>query len=218
MLNYSILANNPLFKNIHIDTLKEILTHFNVNDYKKNSTIFFEGDYLDIIYIIIDGKVEISKYDVNGNKNIVTLLSDYDMFAESVALAQTNISPYTVSTLATTKALEIEVTEFLRLAHKYQQLLNNIIDILANKNTYLTFKIDCLSKRTIRERVFEVLRYYSVINNSSKVKLPFNRSQLAEFLCVNRSALTRELSSMEDDNIFEYKNGYYILNDKKILE
>ena len=214
MLDYQKLDKNPLFKAVKLKDIKKIINCFDEIVLDKDKVIFFEQDIIKTIYIVIEGFVSISKYDLNGNKSIVTIIEPYDMFAESIALSAQQISPYTVETIKKSKIIAIDVAKFHELTNKIPQLATNTIILLATKCTYLTFKIDCLSKRTIRERVFELFKYYHITTNSDKIMLPYNRSQLAEFLCVNRSALTRELSIMEADEIFTYKNKTYYLNSK----
>ncbi|MDR3215530.1 MAG: Crp/Fnr family transcriptional regulator [Bacilli bacterium] len=206
------LVNNDLFKNIKDDDIDNIIKEFKLEKYDKNKLIFMEKDIIDRFFIIEQGKIEISKFDIDGKKNIVTILNTQDMFAESIALAMTNISPYTITTLEKSNIYHIEVKNYLNLITKYPILAINMNKILAIKNTFLTFKIDCLSKRSIKDKVHELLRYYAIINDSFEIALPFNKTNLADFLCVDRSALSRVLTKMIDDNIFSYHHNKYYLN------
>lgn len=217
-MSFNKLKNNALFSNISSDNIDEIAKKFTWKAYQKNETVFLEKDTVDYIYIIKEGSVEITKFDLNGSKNIVTILHDHDMFAESVALSPISVSPYTVTSLTYSIIGKINSEKFNELAKVYPMLLINMQEILAGKNTFLTFKIDCLSKKTIKERVYELLRYYAIQQDSLKVKLPYNKTQLADFLCVNRSALARELTKMSEEGIFTYKNKTYLLNENIFLK
>lgn len=215
MIDYIRLKSNPLFKGMEIKEIKENLSNFEVVDFSKGHTIIHEKDLVNTFYIILEGKVSISKYDLEGNKNIVTFILAYDLFAESIALSSI-ISPYTVECVENTTLLCLDIATFKKLTMHSDQLFNNIIDVLAKKNAFLTFKIDCLSKHTIKERLYELFNYYYLNTNSTKVKLPYNKTQLADFLAVNRSSLTRELSKMQDEGYFEYKDKTYYLNAEKL--
>ena len=217
MIAINKLKTNLLFDNLTDNEIKIIISCAKSESYQKNETIFFEKDYVSKMYLVISGGVAISKYDIDGNKSIVAHINEYDMFAESIALANPNISPYTVEAITNTQVLALDLETFKKLTKDIPSLLDNMVMILATKNTYLTFKIDCLSKHTIRERVYEILRYYYIKENSNTIKLPYNRSQLAEFLCLNRSSLTRELTKMEAEGLFTYKKGVYKLNIEKLF-
>ncbi|WP_423363638.1 Crp/Fnr family transcriptional regulator [Mycoplasma sp. P36-A1] len=214
MYNLSLLKKNNLFKDINDNDLEQIMTHFSQRVYNKNSTVFYQKDHIEFIYIIVTGKVEVNKHDLDGTKSIITILGKYDVFGESISLSSNNITPYNSMVLEDSKIAYISKKTFLTLAKNNQQLFNNMIEVLANKNAFMTFKLECLSKKNIQEKVFEVLRYYSIIQDSFDIVLPFNKSQLAEFLFVNRSALSREMTKMKDAGIFRYDSKHYYLNEE----
>lgn len=214
MYNFSLLRKNNLFKDLSDEELSDIMKHFTTTYIRKNTNIFFQKDTIDHIYIIINGRVEVNKHDLDGTKSIITILGRYDVFGESIALSTNQISPYNSMTLEDSTIGNIEHDSFIEMTLKYPKLLTNMVEVLANKNTFMTFKLECLSKRNIQEKVFEVLRYYSIIQKSYEIELPFNKSQLAEFLFINRSALSRELSKMQSEGIFRYENKVYYLNEK----
>lgn len=211
MIDFVRLQSNPLFKGMSVEEIKEIVKLFEITSQSKGNTIIFEKDIVDTFYIVLEGKISISKYDFQGNKNVVTFILAYDLFAESIALSNI-ISPYTVECVENTTLLCLDVATFKKLTMQSNKLFNNIIDVLSSKNAFLTFKIDCLSKHTIKERLFELFNYYYINTNSTKVKLPYNKSQLADFLAVNRSSLTRELAKMEETGYFKYKDKVFHLN------
>ncbi|MEG0283747.1 MAG: Crp/Fnr family transcriptional regulator [Erysipelotrichales bacterium] len=213
MDNNKIFFTNNLFKGIGENELNNIMKHFNKEEFQKNESIFIEGDILDRLYIIYSGKHEITKYSLDGTKNIVAILEAGDMFAESVALSVDSISPYSVTCLEDSVVYSIKINNYNTIMNEFSQLGINMQRILAMKNAYLTFKIDCISKKTIKERVYEILRYYYIKNNSTKFELPFNKNQLADFLCVNRSSLSREMSAMVDEGVFTYKKKIYSINE-----
>ncbi|MDL2211299.1 Crp/Fnr family transcriptional regulator [Erysipelotrichaceae bacterium OttesenSCG-928-M19] len=212
MLLNSLFNNNELFTNINLSTRNKLGEYFEIIKVSKNQIIFNEGDCLKRIYFVVEGLVEISKYDLDGNKNIVALIETNDLFAESVALATDTISPYQTMSLVDSTIATLTIANLMQLVQLENQISINLLKILATKNTYLTFKIDCLSQVSIKEKVFELLRYYHLKQQRSRITLPFNKSQLAEFLCVNRSALSRVLTQMEQEDIFSYHNKTYTLN------
>lgn len=206
--------NNPLFNGLPDNEYHNIISQFKKVKYRKNECIFSQQDRIEDIYLILDGLVEISQYTLDGTKNIVNLLTHDEMFAESFALSNDPIAPYYSTCLKDTILLRIKTDTFNKLSHTYPTLMFNMVNILATKNTFLSFKIDCLSKNNIKDKVFELLRYYHIKQNSYQIKLPFNKTQLAEFLGVNRSALSREMKKMINAKIFSYMDKQYLLNEE----
>lgn len=94
----------------------------------------------------------------------------------------------------------------------HRRLVENLVAILAKKNLTLTRKIDQVSKKTIRGKVLAYLSSEAAQQNSSDITIPFNRQQLAEYLAVDRSALSAELSKMQKEGMIQYKKNHFILN------
>ncbi|MFV0380933.1 MAG: Crp/Fnr family transcriptional regulator [Breznakia sp.] len=203
------IKNHEVFNNITTKEFEALHAFMHTKNYAKGSILFHMGEEIHNLYIIIRGEIEICSYDINGNKKLVTLLSENDMFAESVALGKHHRTPFDIIATKNLRVLEISSNAIFQVNTKISQ---NIISILATKNAFLTHKIECLNKITIKERIFEVLTFYCVKRQSYSFKLPFNKTQLAEYLCVNRSSLSRELSQMEKKGIFRSDKQTYHLN------
>lgn len=206
------LRKLKLFRNIEEVELKDILSNFTEKKYKKGQTLYHEGSIVHGILVILKGAIEISNYDVNGNKKMVAILNEGEIFAESVALSAEKITPFNISAVKDTTAMLISAEQFYETNNV--QLLSNMISILANKNTFLTHKMECLNKTTIKERVYEVLKYYFYTQKSKRIEIPYNKTQLSEYLCVSRSSLAREITKMEDEGYFKNKKNIYELNDQ----
>lgn len=213
-INKINVSQIELFNDLDTHSSDKVLQCFTNHIYDKNTVIFNEKDLINNIYIIIDGAIEISKYDLSGNKNIVALLSSNDLFAESIVLSSNNISPYAIRTLVKSRIISVDYSSFKKLLVNYPVLAINMISIMANKNTLLSNKINCISKNTIRERFYELLRYHYIKSNSTTIVLPFTKTQLADFLCVGRSSLSREISKMINENIFTNEKKTYHLNEQ----
>ncbi|WP_171014860.1 Crp/Fnr family transcriptional regulator [Culicoidibacter larvae] len=210
-MNYSLqLQQNALFKDINEADLKDILSSLYTKTFAKDELIYEQGNCIDELFVILNGQIEISNYDFNGNKKMVAILSENDIFAESVALANVRTTPFDITAITPLNVLVIPYTYFFETSSN--QLQQNLIRILADKNTFLTHKIECISKTTIKERVFEVLRYYYHKCDSLEIELPYNKTQLSEYLCVDRSSLTREIKTMETAGYFKNDRNHYRLN------
>ena len=94
----------------------------------------------------------------------------------------------------------------------HHRLIENMVKIIADKNRDLMQKVDVVSKRTIREKLLAYLSIQAQVQNSRYLEIPLGRVELAEYLCVDRSALTRELAKMKEDGLIDYdKNCFRIL-------
>ena len=94
----------------------------------------------------------------------------------------------------------------------HRRLVENLVGILAKKNLTLTRKIDQISKKTIRGKVLAYLSSEAGQQDSNDITVPFNRQQLAEYLAVDRSALSAELSRMQKEGIISYRKNHFVLN------
>lgn len=203
------LQNIGLFKGVSNDELNFILEKVKIKQYGKNEVLFHIGDSICDFFVILKGNLEICSYDISGNKKLVTVLDEGEMFAESIALGIDSISPFDIIATKELKVLHISKEMMFEFP---MQLLENLIQILSTKNAFLTHKIECLNKNTVKERLYEVLNFYHIKQRTYTIKLPFNKTQLAEYLCVNRSSLSREIHLMEEEGIIKVDKQVYILN------
>ena len=93
----------------------------------------------------------------------------------------------------------------------HHQLIENMVSLIANKNRELMRKVEIVSQRTIREKLLAYLSIQSQINASRDFEIPLGRVELAEYLCVDRSALTRELVKMKAEKLINYEKNRFQL-------
>lgn len=204
------LQDIELFNGVDSIDLELISKNVIIKKFKQNDVLFRVGDLIQGFFVILEGNIEICSYDITGNKKLVTVLGEGDMFAESVALGEDHMSPFDI--IATKKLVTLYISNDTVFDFP-KQVLQKLIKILATKNTFLTHKLECLNKNTVKERLYEVLIFYRMKQRSYSVILPFNKTQLAEYLCVNRSSLSREIHQMEKDGIIRINKQEYILNE-----
>lgn len=203
------LSEISLFHHLEASEWQEIDKQLILKEFKKNEVLIRMGDRVQELYIIVEGSIEICSYDMNGNKKLITVLEEGDLFAESVAFDQEAISPFDIMAIQRLKVIQLSRTTILNFP---RQVLANLIGILATKNTFLTHKLECINKNTVKERVYEVLNFYRIKQQSDCFTLPFNKTQLADYLCVNRSSLSREIHLMEKAGIITINRQEYSLN------
>lgn len=200
-----IILKSSLFNNIERDNILNIINSFGYQNksYKKGNTIIDIGDYIEHIYLILDGMVEVSKEYDDARKNIVNILNAGDIFAESFALSTKKISTIQALSFSNTKILKINTNSIFNNAI----FLQNLIKVLSDKNIFLSIKNDILSQKSLRSKIMLYLKYMSNIQKSNNIIIPYNRDKLAEFISSDRSALSRELNRLSKEKIIKLEGN-----------
>lgn len=213
-----ILEKHPLFNNIDRNDLKRLLECLDTYErsYEKNEYIILEGSLINFIGIIISGRVLIEKEDYLGNEYIYAEIEKDNIFGE-IYIGPT-IQSATVNYKAMTDCsiLFIRYDSIFRDCRKncsyHKVLLENLIKLMAYKSRILIDKIDIISKKSLRERIMTYLLLLAEKQRCKTVISHLNHSEMAEFLCVNRSSMMRELARMKQEGIIDFnRNQYEIL-------
>lgn len=212
------VAKADLFSAMSLDEVKELLskTGMVIKHFHKNDYIFLAGDVIDYLCVLVDGSVQIIKENAKGDKSIIGNIYSGGSFGENGLAKQGSIS--NVSYLAV-KNCEILMVPFARMNMNVinnqkisSKFFTSIIAQIAKQNLGLVEKVEILGRKTLRGKIMAYLEKQSRINNSATVVLPFNRTDLANYLDADRSAMTRELYRMQDEGILEIeKNKFTIL-------
>ncbi len=179
--------------------------------FSKGTVLYRIGDALTRLCWVIEGEVRVYTYDQSGHRVVVTSFGPGELFGESVALAQLT-SPYEiiVETQSILGSLEAAVIQTLGS----RELLCDLLIRLARKNAFLTHRIQVLSRITVAERILESLNFYAQQQQSLQVHVPYNRSEFAEYLGVNRSALSSEIRKLQEKAYFVSEKQMFRLNEK----
>lgn len=220
MKNYiSVLQICTLFKNLSLDEIDKLLSCLGTKQktYEKNSFILNTDDNVNDVGIVLSGSVQIIKEDFWGNRAILTNLEAGDLFAETFSCLQTEKLPISVVAGQKSEVLFVnykKVTTTCSNACKFHnQLIQNMIQILAQKNILLTQKMEHLMKRSTREKLLSYLSTHALKNNSNTFDIPFNRQELADYLSVDRSAMSNELSKMQNEGILKFNKNHFELKE-----
>ena len=211
------IAAYPIFQEINEENLSLLLQciGYRMERYKKGEFISVEGDCLQNIGIIVSGSVDMIKEDIWGNKAIVIRMSSPTLFGETFICGTNHISAVSFEAVEDTTVMFIP---FHRVMHSctnacvfHHKLIENMIQLIAEKNLMLMKKIEVISKKTLREKIQAYLSQQSQLQNTEYFEIPLGRSELAEYLCADRSALTRELANMKKANIIDYDRNVFRL-------
>ena len=211
-------VDSPLFHGIAPSDRKAVLgcVGYHVGSFAKGEIIALEGENLKHIGVILSGSVDMVKEDLWGNKTIVMRLRENELFGETFACGNDSLS---VVTFLASEDADILFLSFNRVMHSctmacsfHHRLIENMVKIIADKNRDLMRKVEVMSKRTIREKILAYLSIQAQVQESRYFEIPLGRVELAEYLCVDRSALTRELAKMKEDGLIDYdKNCFRML-------
>jgi len=212
---FEILKTVALFERISESDLEHMLKCLDSKQsaYEKNDIIFLTDDPISQIGIILSGNVQIIKEDYLGNSTILTELSVGDIFGETIACAGVIKSPVTVLAITQCEVLFIDykkvVTTCSTACIFHTRLIENMLKLLASKNLMLNQKIELISKRTTREKLISYFALQTKQSKRNTFTIPFTRHELADYLCVDRSAMSRELSKMRDEGILNFKGNQF---------
>ena len=210
-------VDSPLFHGMDPADRKAVLgcVGYHVGSYAKGEIIALEGENLRHIGVILSGSVDMVKEDLWGNKTIVIRLRAKDLFGETFSCGNDSLS---VVTFTASEDTEILFLPFSRVMHSctmacsfHHRLIENMVKIIADKNRDLMRKVEVMSKRTIREKILAYLSIQAQVQNTRYFEIPLGRMELAEYLCVDRSALTRELTKMKEDGLIDYDKNCFRL-------
>lgn len=206
----NILKKNSLFTGIDENDLENMLgcLSANVKSFSKNEIIYMAGNRISKVGIVVEGRVHLIKEDILGNRNIIAQIDIGQMFGEAFACAGTDNLPISVMASANCTVMFIDYKKVITTCNNsctfHHRLLENMLNILAMKNILLNNKIEHISKRTIREKVLSYLLAQAQQEGKTSFKIPFNRQELSDYLCVDRSALSNELSKLRDEGKIEF--------------
>ena len=218
MQDFILNVHSPLLDGIDPEERKAMLgcIGYHVSTFRKGDIVAFEAENIKHIGIVLSGSVDMIKEDIWGNKNLLLRVGKDEIFGETFACGSDNLS---LVTFTVSKDAKILFLPFDRVMHSctmacrfHHQLIENMVHIIANKNRDLMRKVEVVSRRSIREKLLTYLSIQAQAQGSRYFEIPLGRLELAEYLSVDRSALTRELAKMKDEGLLDYdKNCFRIM-------
>lgn len=218
MINYfEAIQKVSLFRDITQHDLLGLLTCLSAKQrtYEKGEMIFMAGQQAEHVGIVCSGGVHVFTEDFMGNRTILTALSDGELFGEAFACAGTEKLPVSVMAISKTDILLISFRKIIATCPTtctfHSKLIENMLRIVASKNVGLSQKVEIISKRTTREKLTAYLSSQAMRAGSRTFTIPFDRQGLADFLCVERSAMSAELSKMQQEGLLRTNRSEFEL-------
>jgi len=211
------LSKTVLFRGTTPQEVQTMLSCLNAETkrFQRGDVICRAGDVVRSIALVLSGSVSIENDDIWGNKSILEYVRAGQVFAETYACVPGE--PMMVSAVAAEacEVLFLDTSHVLHVcAHAcgfHNKLIRNLLAIASQKNLNLSRRIFHTSSKSIRGRLLSYLSHQSVLNGSRDFEIPFNRQQLADYLSVDRSALSNELSKMQRDGLLRVERSHFTL-------
>lgn len=213
----SILKRTQLFAGVGDEEITSMLSCMGarLGNYKKGEYVLRQGEHLNDIFVLVEGKLHILRDDYWGNRSILGLIAVGEMFGEAY------VAPESGSVLNDVVAVEDSTVIFFNVnrvittcssaCRFHAMVVQNMFFSISEKNRKLVQKLGHMSKRSTREKLISYLSEEAGRQNSSSFTIPFNRQQLADFLSVDRSAMSNELCKMRDEGLLKFEKNQFEL-------
>ena len=212
-----ILKKCALFADIDDEKLIKMLTCLGakVAAFDTKYTVFAEGSAAKYIGIVLSGSAQILQVDYYGNRSILSNIMPAEVFAEAFACAEVPALPVTVIANEPSEIMLIDCAHILHTCSNncgfHQQLIFNLMKDLATKTLLFHQRIEITSKRTTREKLLTYLAMQAKRAGSNSFDIEFDRQELADFLEVDRSGLSAEISKLRREGILESTKNHFEL-------
>ena len=208
---------HPVFQNISDAEYAEMLSCgcIETAEYPKGSILFHTGDQTEKFGILIFGEIYIESIDLWGNRMILHQIPAGGAFAETYAFCKVPMM-VDVTAVQDCKVLFVHLGVLLAPCHQtnswYKKLIYNLLILSTNKNLLWSNRVFCITPKQIRTRVMHYLSSEAVKCGQREFTIPFDRQQMADYLNVERSALSKELGRMQKAGILTFRKNYFCLH------
>jgi len=214
----SLLSVSPLFKRIPPQEIPHLLSCLKaqVNRYQKENIIFQQDDPVRCFGIVLSGSVHVLRNNMQGSHIIVSCFGPGDLFGEAFACG--GVETYPVNVVASSDSM-ILLFEYKRVISAcshgcvaHSMLVTSLMQMIARKNILLNQKLEVVMQRTTREKLIVFLKQRSLCAHSEWFSIPFDRQGLADYLGVERSAMSTELNKLKKDGLIDFDKNNFKLN------
>lgn len=216
-MDFYKLSKTVLFQGATPEETEQMLSCLKAGKrkYKKEEMIYRAGEVISCVGVVLSGSVLIENDDIWGNRSVLERAGEGEIFAETYASIPGQKMLVNVIAAEDTEILFLNVGKMLHICSNscifHNKLIENLLQISAQKNLALSRRIFNTSSKSIRGRLLSYLSNQAVLCNSKEFDIPFNRQQLADYLSVDRSALSKELGKMSKEGLIYVKKSHFRL-------
>ncbi len=186
-----------------------------VQDFKKGEFIYLDRDNITCIGIILSGTVQMIKEDIWGDKTILVVMKTGELFGETFACGTSLAATVTFYAPENTQVLFLPFYKVLHLCDRncqfHHQLVENMVTLIARKNAQLMEKADVTSKKTLRKKILTFLSHEAQHHQDKHFTIAISRTELAEYLSADRTALARELNHMKEEGLIDVNRNSFTI-------
>jgi len=220
MKDYSdVLQLSPLFAGIERDEVEKMLGCLGAFErgYGQDEFILSAGDETELIGLVLDGGVHVVREDFWGNRNIISRAVPGQVFGEGYACTPGAKSAVSVITAQPSRILYMNVRRVLTTCSSacrfHAQLIRNLLSVLSRRALELNEKLMYMTQRSTRGKLLAYLSAESRRSGSAEFDIPFDRQQLADYLSVERSAMSAELGRLKREGVLDFKREHFWLRE-----
>ena len=213
-----ILKNTQLFSGASDEDIEAMLGCLQAKlcTYEKGEYVMREGERVERLMMLVKGELHIQRDDYWGNRSIISMVGVGEMFGEAYAAPESGPLMNDVLAVEDSAVIFLDIGKLLTVCPNgckfHAMAVKNLFFAISEKNRKLVRKLGYMSRRTTREKLISYLSEEAKRQNSSSFSIPFNRQQLADFLSVDRSAMSNELCKLRDEGLIEFeKNRFRLL-------
>lgn len=212
-----ILKRTKLFAGVCEDEIETMLSCLDarLHEYKKGNYVLHQGEHLNHITVLVKGELHIQRDDYWGNRAIINRIAVGEMFGEAYIAPESGSLLNDVVAVEDSAVIFFDVRRIITVCSSacrfHSMVVQNLFFSISEKNKTLVQKLGHISKRSTREKLISYLSEQARRQNSASFIIPFNRQQLADFLSVDRSAMSNELCKMRDEGLIIFNKNHFTM-------
>ncbi len=214
---YSLLSASDLFYGLTSEELGSMLHCLGAKivDIQKGDPVFLEGDPAGFVGIVLEGSVQVVQEDYFGSRSVIHHSGPGDVFAEAFSFTNLDTMPVSGYAVKNSRCMILSCRRMMTVCSNactfHNRLVKNLLTLVSRKNLMLNEKIRFMSQRTTREKLLAYLSDQAKKTGSAEFTIPYDRQALADYLSVERSAMSAEISKLKKDGILEVKGSHFRL-------